>query len=283
MTISAYVGWQMTHPPFQKLSKTPRDYKLYYHTWEFKSFDETPLEGWYIPARLNGYNNEPRFKTIVFAHSYGGNRLEFLVPSMHLVKKLVHEGYDVFLFDFRRSGDSGGNETSGGQYEKEDLLAAIKKVKVHYPDHKIGVIGFSMGASAAILAASESQEIRALVVDSPFARMEDFLSERFKHITGLPYIPYGWITVNIMPSFVGMDIKQMDPLTQIKKIAPRPILIVHGLPDTFIPYEHSLELYKQANNTNAMLWLVPDADHMMTYRKHFREYQRRVLAIFGSM
>jgi uncharacterized protein len=81
---------------------------------------------------------------------------------------LYKHGYNVLLFDFQSYGLSQGMMSTLGMVESEDILAAITFLH-GLPDtmpSKIGVLGLSMGATAAVLAAARSNDILDLVADS---------------------------------------------------------------------------------------------------------------------
>src|SRR5205823_2026963 len=100
----------------------------------------------------------------MLAHGTPGNRVSMLQRAAFLYK----HGYNVLLFDFQSYGLSQGVMSTLGMVESEDILAAISFL--HWlPDtmySKIGVLGLSMGATAAVLAASRSSDILALVAES---------------------------------------------------------------------------------------------------------------------
>lgn len=83
-------------------------------------------------------------------------------------KKLATKKYNFLLIDTRGFGESSGF-TSFGILEKYDILASIKYIRKKKYKGKIGLIGFSQGASAAILATSETNEISALEVWAPYS------------------------------------------------------------------------------------------------------------------
>ena len=48
------------------------------------------------------------------------------------------------------------------------------------------LLGFSMGASTAILAAAESQDVDAVIADSPFSDLTSYLDENLSVWSNLP-------------------------------------------------------------------------------------------------
>lgn len=82
----------------------------------------------------------------------------------------------MLLFDFRNSGESEGNLTTVGQLEVRDLLGAVDYVKSK-PEisRKVVLLGFSMGATASLLAGARDREVDAVIADAPLADMRSYL------------------------------------------------------------------------------------------------------------
>src|SRR5690606_23492087 len=118
--------------------------------------DDLTLRGWFMPPQ-----GEDKGLTVVMAHGYKQNREQSDIPALTVANFLVDSGYAVLMFDFRNSGQSGGNLTSVGQFEKNDLLGAIDWVNDTHPS-KIALLGFSMGATTSILAAAEAPNVLGL-------------------------------------------------------------------------------------------------------------------------
>src|SRR5262249_25395285 len=89
---------------------------------------------------------------------------------MGLATSLAEPGYSILVFDFRGHGASSGT-SSFGVLEKRDLLGATDWIGAHTKADgtRIGMVGVGMGAYASILAAAERPQVRALVLDSPYA------------------------------------------------------------------------------------------------------------------
>ncbi len=65
----------------------------------------------------------------------------------------------------------------------------------------------------------------------------------------------------------------------IQRLAPRPLLMIHGGGDTYIKPEMARALYDLAGKPKDF-WLVEGAKHNQAFQLAGDEYQRRVLAFF---
>lgn len=99
--------------------------------------DSIKLQGWY--SKSMGVSKG----TVLLFHGHGSRKSAILTESDEF-KKL---GYNTFLLDFRAHGNSGGNVTTIGYYEGEDVKLAYDFIKAKGEKHII-LWGISMGAAA---------------------------------------------------------------------------------------------------------------------------------------
>jgi alpha-beta hydrolase superfamily lysophospholipase len=67
----------------------------------------------------------------------------------------------------------------------------------------------------------------------------------------------------------------------ISKLAPRPLLMIHGGADTYIKPEMAQALFDRARHPKA-LWLVEGAKHNQAFHVANGHYQERVRAFFDN-
>ena len=243
-----------------------------------------------IPGKLEG-------KAIILAHQYKGNK-EYMLPQADF----LHEtGYTVILFDFRAHGKSDGNLISFGRYEKEDLEAVVSYAR-RSGYKKVGVLGVSMGASAALL----SGNLDAVVADSPYA----WLSERFYQdrgtVFGIQLRVWGvklkdndYMRIGEeLAETLGFDVTKFSS-EMLKNIATQnpPTLLIHADNDRVIPIRHSEEINKVRKNSH--LWRIDSCqlnpsrqkechipftiDSLYGIQEPFMgEYQERVIRFFNE-
>ena len=147
---------------------------------------------------------------------------------------------------------------------------------------KVAVLGISLGAGAAILAAAADPNISAVVADSPWTDQDLQLSRlSFLPIGSLrvPLPPYGIAAVNAL---VGADVTKARPLDAIARISPRPILLIHSADDDNVttPVEGSRKLFAAAGEPKN-LWIAPRGGHVGAINASPVEYRARVLDFLG--
>jgi len=270
--ISAYVGWSLIHPERAELPKFSSNIVIEYEDVQFKDINNTiTLKGWNFKAK----NSD---KTIIMAHGYRNNRLQFDEKTLDLISGLQSKGFNVFTFDFRNSGISEGDKTTIGIKEKDDLLGAIKYVKSIGGKH-IVLVGFSMGASTAIHAAAENADVEAVIADSPFADLDAYLKDNLSVWSSLPKVPFNDTILFMLKFIANLDPKTMVPKKDIQSVAPRPVMLIHGKDDDAIPIKNSEEIYEaytQINKENITFWKVDGAKHVGSYEKNTEEYIKNI-------
>lgn len=269
-TISAYLAYTLWHPARHALQTTPAAYGLPYEEVRFESeVDRIPLSGWLIDS--------PGTQTILITHGVNSQRDNYIV--MELSSALVLQGYDVFTFDFRGHGASGGFTGSLGQWEARDVGGALAYLRSRGVT-QVGAVGHSMGAAALLLAAPEHEEMRAIVADSSFGDLFSIL-DRERSKAGIPplFTP-GVLAVS--KALYGIDALANEPKQAVSDLRQRPILLIHSSVDDLIPTSEAYELQQAgAVNPSLELWVAPGSAHVSAFADNKEEYLRGVTAFFG--
>ena len=187
---------------------------------------------------------------------------------------LYKHGYNVLLFDFQSYGLSQGVMSTLGMVESEDILAAISFLH-GLPDtmySKIGVLGLSMGATAAVLAASRSSDILALVAEScpvDATRVPGDVPDEASREADR----------QLVEDVYGVDITQARPIDYVHKLAGRTaIFFINGDADTITPLAGMQALYQAASNPK-QYWVVPNAGHAQSFAIDPEDYVKHVESI----
>lgn len=268
------IGFRMAHPRRVR-PRLPEDLDGVEEI-TFPSADGLKLRGWFLPAA-------PGAATVVVCHGYRSSRAHLLDLGLALRSR----GCNVMLFDFRAHGSSEGRFTSIGIREAGDLAGAIAYLmgRADVDPTRLGALGYSMGAAALILAAAERPEIRAVVADSSFAALGDIADPALRAYLPRPLRPLrrvvGPVARRAAERFAGTRIAAVRPVDAIGRIAPRPVLIIHGAADTLVPPSEALRLYAAAGEPRD-LWLVPRAGHARALQLDPEAYCARVLSFLET-
>jgi uncharacterized protein len=146
--------------------------------------DRLGLVASFVPASSGLHEKS----VVILVHGRNACRgWEFRSSSAPLVAHLTANGFAVLLLDLRGHGQSDAARLTFGLRERLDVLGAVDCLQARGFE-RIGVIGASVGAVAALLASVEAPAIRALVLDSAFADFAPVLRSQFRQLSGLPNV-----------------------------------------------------------------------------------------------
>jgi uncharacterized protein len=256
----------------------------------FPTTHDLTLHGCYLRART-----PVRRGVILFGLEFGSKRWA-CVPYCEFLRE---NGYDVFTFETRGQGDSPSQPEYKPmvwttEYEVDDFRAAIAWLKKR-PDADpsgIGFFGLSKGGSAGLYAACEDSYVRCCVTDGIFAMHTTMIPYMRKYI--FIYSRSAWMAKNL-PSWyyayaarlgrklIGKERHCTFPNLEImlSRLAPRPLLMIHGRSDTYIRVEMAESLFRLAQQPKEM-WVVEDAKHNQAFHVANGAYKERVLAFFDK-
>jgi alpha-beta hydrolase superfamily lysophospholipase len=229
------------------------------------------LHGWYVAPGAGR-------PVALICHGFGTNRYE----GQDLLPWLAAAGFGALLFDFQAHGESEGRFTTVGLREVDDVLSAVEYAQARAgPGVPLVGLGFSMGASALILAAARTPAIRALVLDSPFATLLRAVSRSFRVFFRLPPRVFTRPTIWFAERLTGGRIGDVQPVLAIGDLAPRPVLIIQGTDDAIVDPDDSVLLFAAAGEPKS-LWRIDGAGHVEARCLAPDEYRRRVLELFAA-
>jgi pimeloyl-ACP methyl ester carboxylesterase len=196
---------------------------------------------------------------IVAAHGFTGS---WRRPSMRRAAAVLGRFGGVVTFDFRGHGRSGGRSTVGDR-EILDLEAAVAWARtLGYP--RVATVGFSMGAAVAVRHAALVGGVRAIAAVSgpsrwyyrgtvPMRRLHWVVERRLGRLVGRT-------ALRTRIAAGGWDPVPAEPVAVAARIAPVPLLVVHGDADPYFPVEHAEKLYAAASEPRE-LWIEPGFGH----------------------
>lgn len=235
------------------------------------SIDGTRISAWYLP-------NPGARRAVVLVHGKDISRgMELFGRFLELAQSLHRRGFAVLLPDLRGHGMSGAGIFSFGLYERRDVLGAVDWLQTQgFIPASIGLLGISLGSSAALGAAADGAGVGAVISDSGFARIEPLIHTQWKNETHLPqFLLPGVILMTRL--LYGYDLAASSPVDEVWRIHA-PLLLMHGGQDAMIPPEHAKLLLAAA--PNAELVEIPQAVHAGLYGFDPQGYTERVAAFF---
>lgn len=215
---------QLIFVPPGKMRPPPVGYDLEEVT--FTTSDGVRLYGWFIDNAGD--------RTVLFCHGNGSNisNLEFFIE---ICQEL---GLNALFFDYRGYGKSEGNITAEEDLYR-DVMAAYRYLigEKGLNPSQIVAWGRSIGGAAAVELAIK-ENIYGVILQSTFTS----LTERIQEMA--PIIPVKPLTKFHYPN--------REKLESIDS----PILIIHSVDDSLIPFSHGQALYRAGEKPTSFLTLT---------------------------
>ncbi len=214
-------------------------------------------------VRLDAFHDPgPAELCIVQAHGF---TCHWRQPFQRVIANRLNQVAGVIAFDFRGHGRSGGHSTVG-DLEVLDLRAAVSHARdLGY--ERVAVAGFSMGGAVAIRHAALHGGVDAVATISAPARWYYRGTPNMRRVHWAIERRAGRLAARLARR-TRIAAKGWDPVPEaphevIDRIAPVPVLIVHGDADAFFPLEHAEQLYGAARDPKE-LWVEPGLGHAET-------------------
>jgi dipeptidyl aminopeptidase/acylaminoacyl peptidase len=170
-------------------------------------------------------------------------------------RRLSEQGYVALALSMRGWPPSGGRDDCGEQQPDDvakaaDWLATLPGVNAD----AIGVLGFSLGGQAALLAGARSSRIKAIVAYFPITDIQSWGNTTSNTEVRDFYVPQ-----------VCAAGRSNSPVNSADNIRA-PVLLIHGDRDTEVPTEQSLRMREalQKANRYVELLVIGGASHGFT-------------------
>ena len=210
--LSHWLADHLVFFPEKTIEFYPGQWDLKFEEVMFSSKDGTALHAWFLPG---GAPN----RTLIYYHGNAGNMGDRL-PKL---RRLHGIGMNIFIFDYRGYGGSGGKPCLYGVVE--DSLAAYRYVLSRPdvdPTHII-LYGESLGGAMAIQVAAQ-EKLSGLILESTFTSLLDMKKRSY------PFFP---------DRMVPNEYRSIDLIRQVHE----PILVIHGTKDRTIPFDMGKKLF----------------------------------------
>ena len=250
-----------------EVTNVPSNILPSYSTTSFQSADgQTSLQGWF-------FKTKNPISTIIVVHDAGSNRLPFGVEMIDMIESWLDNGYNVFLFDQRNSGTSGGDICTYGYLEWQDVLGAISIVRQISVTTNVILFGIGTGCTSSLMAYANlppegagentlihySQEIRNLgfdksyvigmILDSPAKESDDYIKPEVVQSEPLGFITKYSVPYAIRVSSGGTNFSLAAEIARL----PIPVLILYGGHDTFVGADKIDQIISERNRLNSTI------------------------------
>jgi alpha-beta hydrolase superfamily lysophospholipase len=244
----------------------PGDIGLVHEDVRFTTDDGYTLDGWLIPA-----GRETR-AAVVLMHGFSWHRLPWLTEFV----PWIQPHYNVLQFDFRGHGNSDDAPITLGTLEQRDVAAAVRFLEGRGLG-PIALMGVSMGASVAIMAAPDLP-VAAVVADAAYARLENPIGNRMRQ--GHYPLPRLGARLVVLAASARARTWLRQPILRVAQIAPRGLLLIAPRDDLLVDWTQAQELFEAAGEPKELM-VVEGAAHSEARAVGGRDYEQRVLGFLS--
>lgn len=242
---------QLFYLPTRDEPATPASRGFRFENVDFKSLDGTKLHGWFIPSPAK----QPK-GTVVFSHGNAGS------VGYHLgfATWLVEAGYQVFMYDYRGFGKSGGEVDRRGMIEDVHAAFAYVISRKDVDAQRLVSYGHSMGGAKSVVALAERpvKGLRAVVIDGTFASYQ-----------AMAQIVAGEFGAKLITD-------EFAPKDSIGKISGASLLVIHGDRDLVVPIAQGKQLFDLAKKPKTF-FEVKGGGHGDSLERNDGAYRKRML------
>jgi len=163
------LAYNVSWPKADMEELDPTKYLFTYEEVAIPSSEGWNISAWWIP----GLENAPG---IILSPGYGMSRTD----ALSIASVLNPYGFNILIYSPRGSFSMSNRAASLGLREVGDMADAIRflKDRPESDPSRIGIWGVDESAFAALQAAVDFQEVRAIVADSPFLTVREYLNYR---------------------------------------------------------------------------------------------------------
>lgn len=252
---------------------TPSDLGLESESIEVLGIGAIKLKGYWIKSKL-----DTKKGIIIFIHGIGSCKEH----GLGVAKLLSEQGIETIVFDGRAHGESDGEFTTYGFYEKKDISKIVDWIKAKNENINIGIWGNSLGGAIALQALAYDNRIKFGVIESTFTEMDqvvyDYSKKMMKGIIIKPISDYALRRAGEIANF---DPDQVKPILSVKKIQ-QPVLIAHGDADQNIDVTHGKQLYENLKSEDKEIIIVEDGGHIDLATQGGVSYTKKLMTFINK-
>lgn len=239
----------------------------------------------YLLKGIAFYQESESHNWVLLLHGYTGWKEEMYPIAYEYARR----GYQVLVPDMRCSGDSEGDFIGMGWTDRKDNMLWLQTILEKDADAQIVIHGQSMGGACALMMTGEELPncVKAVVSDSAYTDAYSIFKKQLRdwfHLPGFPLVDGAGLMLQMRG---GYSLKKASALEAVKK-STRPVLIIHGEEDVFVPVEMAYELYDAADCEKEILIVegaghaqAPDKAPGVYYNTVFSFLETHGMGVFG--
>lgn len=244
--------WRLFTGPRQPKSVIAESPTFPFDTVRLKTGDGISIDAWYSMP------DSAAKGTVILFHGIAANK----GMMVHEAADFRYQGFNVLLVDFRAHGNSGGQTTTIGVREKEEVKMAYDYISSK-GEKNIFLWGASMGAVVVASAIAEYDlQPAGAILEMPFASLQSHLQARARALgfQGFPEKPFGFFVswwMGIERGFNGLGFRT----TRYVKKMKGPVLLQWGARDNYVLKTETDKIFAAIAAAKKKLVVYENAGH----------------------
>lgn len=211
-------------------------------------------------------------KVVICFHGYTSKGMsDYIGLSGYYFRK----GYSMLLVDERAHGESEGKYIGFGCLDRWDALKWIDWVVENCgKEVQILLHGTSMGGATVLMTSGLELpvQVKGIISDCAFTSPKEVFTHVLKHMIHLPAFPMIQLSDCFNRKLAGYGLDECNAVREVQK-ANRPILVIHGSGDTFVPCSMCDVIYENIASQKQKL-IIEGAAHAESYYKDTKRYEQ---------
>jgi pimeloyl-ACP methyl ester carboxylesterase len=237
IAISGTVTWRLVQrerPP--RIERVPEGYADLIKPLRLTASDGVEVGAWLREG-------QPGRPAVVLVHGNGGSRTQMLNTQL----LLGDQGLTTLALTVRAHGDAGGERNDIGWGAQHDVLAAVQWLRAQRPERPVVVFGQSLGAAAAVFAATHpASGIAGLWLECPYRDLDTAVHARLAVYLPAPLRPIAWAGLRLWALALLPDFPLISPRDRMVEVpAQLPVVVLAGAEDALAPPEHAAPVLGQ--------------------------------------
>ena len=237
-------------------------------------------EGFKLAGRY--YHQQDGAPLMIFFHGYKSPALRDFCGGFWIYRE---QGYNILVVDQRAHGRSEGKALTMGIKERYDCVKWVEYAVERFgSDIRILLGGISMGAATVMMAAEllqDCQNVKGILADCGYSTVEGVMKQTIRQMK-LPVEP-SWRLLKLGAKiYGGFDLSESSAVESLRN-SRFPIVFIHGQADERVPAEMTEENAAAAAAERIVTFMVPEAEHGMSYYIDRKGYYDTVLPFIKEL
>ena len=214
------------------------------------------------------YDNYKKDKIILFCHGMGPGHVSYLAE----IEELARRGYKVLTLDYTGCGESKGKCLGSLNAPTRDVMDLLKHLNLQT---QIVLVGHSLGGFTALKVAALRKDITKAVVFAPIVTTRIMIYNASKS---------NFITKHVLKYERKVE-KEYDSIDLPKYLGTTTddILFIQSVDDPMVPYDSSLKVAEETNNSHIKTIKFDKRKHNPNYTESAIIYMNEVFGDYNRL